>query len=99
MEKGPKIPLYVKSITLGNILTILTLGAGGVGVYTQIYAEMNTNRSKIVVLEQNEVKREIVDRDTKQEIKQDIRDVRNDVKDLNNKIDKLIYELNRNPKR
>lgn len=90
-----KAPFFSKSITLGNILTVVTLGLGGIGVYNQIYAEVTVNKTKILVLEQTEIKREMLATETKQELRQDLRDVRNDVKDLNNKIDKLIYELNR----
>lgn len=84
---------FFPTVSLGNILAILAFAASGIGVYTQLYADVRDNKVEIANIKADSLKKEQADRDSRQEIKQDIRDVKVDVKSLNEKMDRMIYEF------
>jgi hypothetical protein len=84
---------FFPSVSLGNILAAIAFIASGVGVYTQVIADVNTSKTEIANLKQNEIKRESVEKESRQEIRAELRDVKLDVKELNQKIDKVLQEV------
>lgn len=94
-EERRKSPSFTKTITLGNILTVIALGAGGIGVYTQIYADVRDSKVEIVIIKQNEIKKESTDREQRAEIRDSIKDVKNDVRDLSQKVDRILEQMGR----
>lgn len=82
---------FFPTISLGSIIAILTFVGAAIGVWSNLYADVR-------ILKENEIKKEIADKESRTEIKQEIREVKQDVKDVNNKLDKVLFELNKLPK-
>lgn len=80
-------------VSLGNILASLVFIGSGIGIYTQTIADVRDNKVEIANIKQNEIKREAAEKESRTEIKQDIRDVKIDVKELNQKIDRVLQEV------
>lgn len=85
-------------VSLGNLIAILVFLASAAGVYTQVIADVSNAKTEIVNIKQEAVKRESADRESRQEIRQEIRDVKGDVKSVNEKLDRILFELGRIPK-
>lgn len=83
---------FFPTVSLGSLIATLAFLGSGIGIYTQVIADVSNSKTEIANLKVDAVKREAAEKDTRQEIKQDIRDVKMDVKDLNQKIDKLLQE-------
>lgn len=90
---------FFPTVSLGSLIASLAFIGAGVGVYANTIADVRDSKTEIANLKQNEIKREAAEKDSRQEIKQDIRDVKMDVKELNQKLDKVLQEvIRRNPK-
>lgn len=94
MEQEPKKKKFF-SMSLESWVTVIVVVCSGVGVYTQLYADVNQSKAEIANLKQNQIKNEIIEKEARQEMKQDVRDVKSDVKELNNKVDRVLQELMR----
>lgn len=82
---------FSTQISLGSIIATLSFAGAGIGVWTNLYADVKN-------LKDNEIKKELADRDYRIEMKQELRDVKSDVKDLNRKIDIILFEVQKLPK-
>lgn len=95
-EKSKKFPMQ---ITLGHILTILTIMAAGVGVYTQLYADVSNSKIEISTLKRDQIRKEMLDKEQREEIKQEMKDVKSEIRNVNDKVDRVLFELRRNSAR
>lgn len=84
---------FFPTVSLGSLVATFAFAASAAGLYTQVIADTRDNKLEIANLKQNEIKREVAEKDSRQEIKQDIRDVKMDVKELNQKLDKVLTEI------
>lgn len=84
---------FFPTVSLGSIIASALFIGSASGVYATLYADVGNTKTEIANLKQNEIKREVAEKDSRQEIKQDIRDVKMDVKELNQKIDKVLTEI------
>src|SRR4051812_44260549 len=89
---------FFPTVSLGHVLTILSIVGGAVGIYTQVIADVDKGKLEIANLKQDASRKESADRESRQEIRQEIRDVKSDVKDLNVKMDRILFEVTRIPK-
>lgn len=89
---------FFPQVSLGAVLAILTFAGSAVGVYTSLIQRVEAHSSDIQNLKNNEVKRENAEKDSRTEIKQEIRDVKGEVRDVNQKVDRILFELNKIPK-
>lgn len=87
MEQEPKKKKFF-SMSIESWVTVIVVVCSGVGVYTQLYADVNQSKAEIANLKQNQIKNEVLEKETRTEIKQDIRE-------LNNKVDRILQELMR----
>jgi hypothetical protein len=71
---------FFPTVSLGNIIAILAFAGSAIGIYTQLYAEVKNNAIEITAAKADAIKQEQQARDSRQEIRQDIRDVKTDVK-------------------
>lgn len=82
---------FFPTISLGNILAIITLVGGAVGVYSTVIADVSKTK--------DDVKRiEVEQRDQRKEVKEDIKEVKMEMRDLNSKLDRVLFEIQRIPK-
>lgn len=94
MEKDEeKRRRFFPTVSLGSVIATLAFIGSGVGIYTQVIADVNTTKTEIQNLKSNEIKREEVEKASRQEIRQDIRDVKGDVKELNQKLDNALNKV------
>lgn len=91
-ERRRKFPMQV---SLGHLLAILTILATGVGVYTQLYADVSNTKIEITNIKQNQERKDAIDKEFRDTVKQEVREVKQDVKSVNEKIDKVLFELRR----
>lgn len=97
MDKGDeRRKRFFPSVSLGSILASVAFIGSGIGIYTQVIADVNSSKIEIANLKANEAKKEAADKDSRTEIKQDIRDVKTDVKELRGDIQKVLQEVMRN---
>lgn len=90
---------FFPSVSLGSILASVAFIGSGIGIYTQVIADVNSSKIEIANLKANEAKKEAADKDSRTEIKQDIRDVKTEVKELRGDIQKVLQEVMRTNKR
>jgi hypothetical protein len=91
-EKKKKSPMYV---SWGNILALIGLAAGGIATYTHLHADVEKTKTEIVNIKTNEIKRELIEKEHRDEIKINMREVKQDVKDLRQDVQLLIREIRR----
>lgn len=84
---------FFPTVSLGSLVATLAFVGAGIGLYTQVIADTRDNKTEIANLKVNEIRREVAEKESRQEIKQDIRDVKSDVKELNQKVDKVLTEI------
>lgn len=84
---------FFPTVSLGSLVASLSFVGVGIGVYANTIADVRDSKTEIANIKQNEIKREAAEKDSRQEIKQDIRDVKMDVKELNQKLDKVLTEV------
>lgn len=89
---------FFPQVSLGSVLAALTFVASAASVYTSLVTKVEAQGIEIQNIKVNEVKREDIDKTARTEIRQEIRDVKMDVKDMNNKLDRILFELNKMPK-
>lgn len=89
---------FFPQVSLGSILASLAFIGSGIGIYTQVIADVANHKVEIQNLKVNEIKRDASEERSRTEMKQEIRDVKSDVRDVNNKLDRILFELNKIPK-
>lgn len=93
MENPDKKKFF--SMTFSEILTLLALCGGLLGVWGTLNAEVTAHRVEIANIKDNAIKKEVADRETREEVKANVKEVKQEVKDINLKIDRLFDELRR----
>lgn len=93
MEPEEKRKRFFPTVTLGQAIATITFIASAAGIYTQLYAQVNTSQIEINNIKVNEIKREVAEKDMKQELKQEVRDVKQEIRDLNLKVDRVLEAL------
>lgn len=89
---------FFPTVSLGNILAIVAFVGSCVGVYSHVIADVDKSKVEIANIKVNAEQKAKDDRESRQEIRQEIRDVKGDVKALNEKLDKILFEVTRIPK-
>lgn len=84
---------FFPTVSLGSVVATLAFAASGAGIYTQVIADVSNSKTEIANIKQEAVTRQTAEKESRQEMKQDIREVRGDVKELNVKVDRVLQEL------
>ena len=82
-----------RTMTFGNLLTVAIILISLIGVGSTLYADVERSKNDIKHLQQQELKREELDRNYRREIKEDVKEVKDDVKKLNEKVDRFLNEI------
>ncbi len=98
-EEQERRKRFFPTISLGSVLSIITFIAGAAGIYANLYADVSTSKSEIRNIKVDMVKKEQADRDLKQELKADVKEVKEDVKTLGAKVDRILFEMRENARR
>lgn len=91
---------FYPHVSLGHIITALAFVGSGVGVYTKLAAQMESNTVEINNLKINEIKKEAVDKEYRQamtdyrtEVREQMGELRKDVKETQKDVQKILMEL------
>lgn len=90
-ERDERRSKFSTQISLGSIIAAAAFILSGVGVYSNLYADVKN-------LKENETRKEVEAKESRKELKEEIRDVKTDVRDVNMKLDRILFELNKIPK-
>lgn len=86
---------FFYSITLGNIFTIFSFIGASIALYTNLIDDVRAAKQEIVHLKDTDTRRDKVLEAYRLEVRQDIRDVKTDVNKLDDKVDKILFEIRR----
>lgn len=84
---------FFYQVTLGNVFSIFTVIGAALGLYLQIISDVQANKQDIAHMKIEEVKKENSIETSRKEIKQEIKDVKQDVRRLDDKLDKILFEV------
>lgn len=87
---------FFYTITMGNIFTIFSFIGAAFGLYMNVIEDVRAAKQEIVHIKEIEAKKEVTLETSRKELKQEVRDVKEEVKSLNEKLDKLLFEVQRN---
>lgn len=80
-------------ISIGNILTMLAIAGGAVGVYAQTQTKIETQANRIEQIEKREAANKQEEKDQRKEVKDDIKEVKQEVKELRQDVQKVLQEV------
>lgn len=83
---------FFPTVSLGNLLAILAFLGSGIGVYTQVIADVNNTKTEVANIKANEIKKEVADREARHEARQEIKEVKESIVRMNEKLDKIIEQ-------
>lgn len=91
---------FYPHVSLGHIITAIAFIGSGVGVYTKLAAQMESNTVEITNLKINEIKKEAIDKEYRtamgeyrMEVREQMVELRKDVKDTQKDVQKILIEL------
>lgn len=84
---------FFPTISLGSALATLTFIASAAGVYSQLYADVRDSKVEIANIKVDQIKKEAADRESRSDVKQEIRDVKVDVKEIRQDIQTILKEV------
>lgn len=73
---------YEPVVTLGNLLTAVTIAAGGIAAWTSVEREVERSAARIDSVMEVNARQDIEIREGRAEIRSQIRDVQGDIKEL-----------------
>lgn len=93
---------FYPHVSLGHIIAAVAFLGSGVGVYTKLAAQMESNTVEITNLKINEIKKEAVDKEYRTamgeyrlEVREQMMELRRDVKDTQKDVQKILLQLSR----
>lgn len=89
---------FIPTVSLGSLIAATAFIASGVGIYTQVIADVNASKIEINNLKQESAKKEVIQETQRREARDDLKEVKQDVKELRNDISNVLYELRKIPK-
>jgi|SRR6266850_5945 len=90
---GDKRKRFYPTISLGSIIATLIFIASGIGIYTQVIADINKAKSEIENIKADNVRKDQFDRDVRLETKEEIKEIKRDIKDMKTNIQQILIEL------
>lgn len=90
---------FLPTVSLGNLLAILAFLASGIGVYTQVIADVNNTKTEVANIKANEIKKEAADKEARHETKQEIKEVKENMIRMDNKLDRILEQSIQNGRR
>lgn len=82
-------------LSFANIITLIAVAGGGIASYATLYADVKENKTEIINLKVNEVKKDALDKESRDQVRADVKEVKQDVKDLQKDIQTILREVSK----
>src|SRR6266480_7669649 len=93
---------FYPHVSLGSLIATLAFLGSGIGLYTKLTSQMESNVVEIQNIKINDVKKETADkeyrdsmREYRLEVREQMRELRNDVKNTQKDVQKILNELSK----
>lgn len=98
-EKSERRRRFFPSVSLGSIIATLAFLGASAGVYAQFVGDIKEAKTEIISIKAEQTRKEKLDYESRQEIKGEVRDVNRKLEKVNDKLDRILEEMAKNPQR